>query len=735
MARSWDALLEHSFLYPFLALFAALIFFEIFVTLRSGLLVGYDNGEYLFTAFLILHGKSSIFSYEYPLLPAFYTLVILALPNPTAAYAFSDVVTGVILTALFAAGYFLFLRDTASKIGGLAGGAALATIPLFMDEVGWGGQAQLLAFVFGALALHNVLAWGEAPRLRDGIAVGVLVSLAALSEGWSAFFFVMAVAACVLLQYRGRTFSRSVFPAVAVAVVPIALVYGFYLVSSGANLGNGLSGPWLYYVGAQNSALRLAERFAVGQPVLLYAYLALAAAWAIVACLRLLPNQNQYRPLMLPVTIAFVLQALLLTSMFDGDRGVYFAALPVAVVFARMAASVGPSMQALEQVAEAEEGTRRRPFRLAFRQQAPAATTILVITLLGLQIGYAGVHLTGALTYYSTTESDLSQLTFLRNQPGNVVMLGLASGGVFPYFFATGKTVYASTEPTLYVSPAQKEGTMNATLMQAGPRWIDAGGARIVDAAGLDTEPAPGVFVYTGAYDFQAFYLDDALLPFSYSPVSNPSAVEESSPYAANSLTKSTSGPATLLSNYSWPDLGLTKTVRVDPSGTVHIGLDFQFVKAFPRSIEVRLFAYPGTTLLSTQNSSGKYSVGLSEAYADLWVSEPLSSEVSITESNISLSSVDFLPSDELGIPELQFFLNSTDTAPRDVQANLTIQTAGLVISAPELVTESKWFRSVGASWVVAPLDSGTALIDRLLEDPALLLYRTTSDFAIFRVA
>ena len=302
-------------------------------------------------------------------------------------------------------------------------------------------------------------------------------------------------------------------------------------------------------------------------------------------------------------------------------------------------------------------------------------------------------------------------------------MLGLASGGVFPYFFATGKTVYASTEPTLYVSPAQKEGTMNATLMQAGPRWIDAGGARIVDAAGLDTEPAPGVFVYTGAYDFQAFYLDDALLPFSYSPVSNPSAVEESSPYAANSLTKSTSGPATLLSNYSWPDLGLTKTVRVDPSGTVHIGLDFQFVKAFPRSIEVRLFAYPGTTLLSTQNSSGKYSVGLSEAYADLWVSEPLSSEVSITESNISLSSVDFLPSDELGIPELQFFLNSTDTAPRDVQANLTIQTAGLVISAPELVTESKWFRSVGASWVVAPLDSGTALIDRLLEDPALLLY------------
>ena len=168
MARSWDALLEHSFLYPFLALFAALIFFEIFVTLRSGLLVGYDNGEYLFTAFLILHGKSSIFSYEYPLLPAFYTLVILALPNPTAAYAFSDVVTGVILTALFAAGYFLFLRDTASKIGGLAGGAALATIPLFMDEVGWGGQAQLLAFVFGALALHNVLAWARHPDYATG---------------------------------------------------------------------------------------------------------------------------------------------------------------------------------------------------------------------------------------------------------------------------------------------------------------------------------------------------------------------------------------------------------------------------------------------------------------------------------------------------------------------------------------------------------------------------------------
>jgi len=421
--------------------------------------------------------------------------------------------------------------------------------------------------------------------------------------------------------------------------------------------------------------------------------------------------------------------------MYDGDRGIYFAALPVALIFARMAASAGPSLKALDKFHETHAATTGRTFRLTFRQQAPAATSILVIALLGLQVGYGGAHLTAALPLYSTSESDLSQLSFLRDQSGGVVLLGTGSSAVFPFLFATGNSVYAATEPTLYVSSAQKESMMNATLMQAGPRWIDAGGTRVVDSSGLDTEPSPGVFVYTGAYDFQAFYLDDALRPFLYSPVSDPSVVENASPYTATSMTTTTSAMDTLTSNYSWTDLSLIKSETVDASGTVHIGLDFQFVKAFARNIDVRLFAYPGTTLLSTSTSSGTSTLVLSDSYDGLWVTEPVSFDVKFSESSISLSSVDFLPSDELGIPELQFLLSTTSTTPHNIQVNLTIQPVGVTVAAPAVVTEAQWCQSVGATWVVAPLASGTALLDRLLEDPSLDLYRTTSDFVVFHVA
>ncbi len=253
-------------------------------------------------------------------------------------------------------------------------------------------------------------------------------------------------------------------------------------------------------------------------------------------------------------------------------------------------------------------------------------------------------------------------------------------------------------------------------------------------ASGLETAATPGVFVYTGAYDYEAFYLDDSLLPFSYSPVSAPTTILDGSPYTAVAMTTAALEPSTLLSNYTWSDLSLTKSVSVDPEGTTHIGLDFQFVKAFARSLEVRLFAFPGASLQSTTDSSGLYSATISETYGDVWVTESDTSVVSISESNISLTSFEFLPSDELGIPELQFLLNTTSTTPRDVLVNLTIHEDGLTSTPPRLVSESLWLRCVGATWVVAPIDSATGLLNRLLLDPVLDLYRSTSSFVIFRV-
>ncbi len=733
---TWRRVRKHYALYPFLALFSVYIFYEIIQTLQTGVIIGGDPGAYLFAGQQLLHGRTSVFDYEYPLLPTFYALVILAFPSGMNAYVVADLMTGFIIVALYASGYLLFLRDTSSKVGGLVGGTALATIPLFMDEAGWGGQAQLVAIVLGILAVRRFLAWGPNPRLKDGFIVGLVLGLAALAEGWSTFFFLIMLAICVPLEYRKRILSRSVIKAVGSAVLPIALVYGYLYARYGSNVGNGLNSPWLLWIASQNSSVRLAERFAVGQPMLLYAYCALAAIWVVAYCLKLIPNEERYHPLLLPATVAFAIQALVLTSVYTGDRGIYFAALPLAIVFARMGASVRPSLRALDSLDADRAAASRRPFRLGVKAEASAAACVLAVLVLGLQVGFAGLHLTGALPYYASNESKLNQLTFLRDQTGGIVLVGLPSSGawLFPYLYATGNPVYAAAEPTLLENTAQKEAVMNATLMQEGDRWIDAGGVRVADASDLQAEYTPGIFDYTGAYSIQTFYLNDALIPFSFSPVGNHSTIWQESPYYATSESTSVTGSGALVANYYWNTLNITKVESVDSTGAVHIDFNFQFINSFGRSIEMRLFTAPGATVGSTSNSSGAFSADVSQTYGSLWITQQVSSVVSIGESNISLASFQFVPKDQWGIPELQFTLNASTTSPQRIQINLTIRPVGMTVTQPAYVTEQEWFQSVNARWVVAPLTAGSTLLGRLAADPSLELNRTTADFEVFQV-
>ncbi len=148
----------------------------------------------------------------------------------------------------------------------------------------------------------------------------------------------------------------------------------------------------------------------------------------------------------------------------------------------------------------------------------------------------------------------------------------------------------------------------------------------------------------------------------------------------------------------------------------------------------MRLFTAPGATVGSTSNSSGAFSADVSQTYGSLWITQQVSSVVSIGESNISLASFQFVPKDQWGIPELQFTLNASTTSPQRIQINLTIRPVGMTVTQPAYVTEQEWFQSVNARWVVAPLTAGSTLLGRLAADPSLELNRTTADFEVFQV-
>ncbi len=715
-----------------LGLFALFVYVPIVKVASRGVLIGGDWSEYALTAHEYLTHQSGLFTYPTPVLPLVYVPLELVTTNPVAIAEIAPVISGLLLLGLFVVGYRLGRVQTGARWAGLFGAAMMTTAPLFLDEMGWSGQSQYLALLFGILALALLLEpVVQRGRTRWTLAVALLLVGSALSEPYVAAYFLVAMVVFLLLIYRRAILTRSNLAVAAVTLLPPLLTIGLLAIFNASTTAT---------VSSQ-SAVSVLGNVAIYPALyvrLTFSYLALELLYPVVVLAYVLTRSHRqypdprFRALVPSLVVAWVPQFLFLTPWADLDRALYFLFLPIGLMVAEIAVAL-PRMWARPIL----EGTPVPPHRSGGNARrlrpyvVPVVALVAVLTI-GVQVGAATHTYYGSLTYYSYPQGDLSELAFLQHENGSLLYIA-PDQEYFPAAWASGRNVYPGppAQPALFTRPAQISAVEVASVLAQGGSWISAGNVWVVDSEPAWSTPAPGILELSSNYLLETLAVDDASQAITLVPGGAPNVAETYILATAPSIVHETNSTS-LITRYSWPSLSITKTIRLEGDGVVSVDIAYATTAAEVETLNLTVAA---VNLLPTTSTGGTPStlgpVTLTQTFEPGFVPVPFSDTVGATAVGLT-GNATYLASSGGAPASVRFELHPTSGGLTQGSVDLEIA-PGVSPTTPGTVTlEAPTLAANDLNWVAVEKASGPQYVERFLNDPEFLLYANTTHYLVF---
>ena len=707
--------------------YSTFIVAPIVARLRAGYAFGGDLAEYLLAARQDLSPGPATFHYLFPVLPAAYVPLVAASPGYVSTYAIGDLVSGLLAVGLFAASGVLGYALTRTGWGATASAVTVGTFFLVLNEIGWGGQAQALAFSLGLLAL-SYLFWEVVPSTgsRAPLVAGVLLGVGALTESYAtAYFVTVSLAWCVLSEGRALFSRRCLRAYWPIAVFPLASL-GVVTAAGGSAAASVATDPILPHaltLGAWSTAL---SDLNFGNVIDLYSALAIAAALLLFAVVGV-RWRRRFAVAIGAASIAVAVQVFLLTPAVYWDRAPYFLVFPLALASASI---VSPGVVALVRSRPTEGSARPAAGRFRRRRWADVACAVVVVGALIAQSGIAVDQYPRVLRFYSVDSAALSELGWLRDQTGGLLMVA-PEGLTFPVAYATGRPLFPWTQPYWFDTYSEQQATILASELVAGHQWITAGSLTLANTSAPSNSSSPGVFAYRFPYFVKLFDVSETqgLLP----GVALARSMSAPEPPASTSsglapLTVSPSfASVDLLTNYT-----VTKTSGAYANGSVMVQVEFAsdstnlapvtltvgMPQGVPADVRVgsdggtvrQLFAQPGST---TQRF--------------------LSTIMLRSTPNVTVASPTVIRAGAESSISWQIFPGAGFTG-RMMIVDLQLQVQGIPTGAPQLIDEASAMATHSIRWVVLSVVGEPGLRGRFENDPAFSLYWTSPDYWVFAV-
>jgi hypothetical protein len=703
--------------------YAAFILVPIAARLLSGHAFGGDVAEYLLTARQDASGGSGSFHYLFPVLPALYVPYALTNPGYVPSYAFADVVSGLLGILLFGASGVLGYAIGRTAAAAAAAAVCVGTFFLILSEIGWGAQAQSLAFGLG-LAAVAILLLDRVPRWLPSApwSAGLLLGAAVLTESYSASYFVVFAYAWIVLSQGRRLLSRQAirtyWPLVA---LPIAAILGVSALggSAAANVATDPILPHALTVYAWSTAL---SNIDFGNVVNAYACVLLAGVFVVFAVLATLWTRRAGMIVSASV-VGFLVETFLLTPGVYWDRAPYFIVFPMAAAAAVMIPGLPRAIRrsSVRDLPSAPGSSRRRR-----RKAIDLACAIAVAGVLLTQSAISLELYPQILRFYDVEPSQISELTWMRGETGGAVMVS-PEGLTFPLAYATGRPLFPWTQPIWFDTPSERSAAITADMLVSGRQWIDAGSLKVADTGGPTNSTSPGVFVYRYPYFVKVFDLTEGEGAVPETPAHNapPFRIPNATPGASDPTPAFTDTDS--LSTYS-----VTKATTVGPNGTVWVNLTFRSTSPTMEPVYVGLQA-PQADL--TGFELGPRGGSLSESH-----DQPGStlikflSRVGLTvPSNQTLGAP--IESAASGFPTIYWPISpGVGFTGGELNVSFSIGVAGLSPSAPALLTESSVMRENGIEWAILDTSAEAGLLPRFNLDPTFQLYWSSPTYDVYRV-
>ncbi len=534
------------------------------------------------------------------MLPVAYLPLSLALGHSSLTIVYvAEVISGLLIVAAFCAGYLACRAYTGSKWAGLLGGLIIGWFPVLQMEVGWGGQAQLVAYVLGLLALWVIIDKVLLSlSLQPALFAGLLLLVAAGSELYATATLVLAVALYLLFTLGRRLFTRGgILTLVAVLGPPLAGAALLIRTNPAATSPTGeatLSAYWTN--GSLYHELWLALTF--DNSIIGAAYIGVAALYVVYRVI--LTPRTRAQVWLVPATgIAAVAVGAFVTPIVNADRAVYPLVFPIAFAVAEMA-TLWPR-SAVAAVRKPRWRLRREEVSWAFPIFAVA-----MLTVTGVQIGSDIQTYQNSLAYYSFDQGYLSELFWLTNEPGAILYDSSPIDHTFAALWATNRPIYPGPafQPYTVTSRAKQATVLLATSLSFGEDWIDDGQYIVIDAENAWGQPDPGVLVAKNARLVLSIESDDFLNTVTYSPGSDPNVTDSAELFSASSVS-TIAGKSGLNTSYVLSGFSVNRTLAVSTQGTIYWNYSFAFSSAIPRGVS--LFVTDSTKTPTTgrvENSS-----------------------------------------------------------------------------------------------------------------------------------
>lgn len=713
--------------------YLVLVFAPILDLFAQGKVFGGDWGQYALTSQLYVTHHYNMLFYPEPALPVLY-LPITGLFGTSIATAYAaDLLGGFLLVAIYLAAFRLFRTLTGSPWAGLVGALLLGTSPLLLDEVGWAGQAQYLAFVFGLLALgvlfDRVVIDGHERWLP---VVGGLLALAALSESYSTLFFLVTIAVWLILSnLRPRTLGRLVRRGIGLFVLPVAALVLLAVANAGL-AGQVLSEPLAARAAYAPLYKALYLRFSFDSWILLVLYPSIAVAFVLLW--RRLPFAHpSFRWVVPALVIAWVPQFLLLTPVVDTDRSLYFALIGAAAMVAEVAAALPGYWRAT--VASAPDRvwrTRWGQVPRGRRSIVPILAVIAIVTV-GAQAGVSAHTYYRSLTYYGYDTGILTELSMLGSKNGSLLLV-TPDLGVFAASWASGRNVYVGPpgQPATYTRSGQQSAVVDGNLLSYGPAWLHAGDTWAIDAEPAWAAPAPLVLQYSGQFLFQALEMNDSSSWVSFSPASAPAVVQTVDLFSAPTIAHADTG-SELTTTYEWTGLSVTKSITVDAAGDVVIGMTYDFSSTMPRGAGLLMtLPNPRHTVETTYARDLPSSLKVTQTLKNGFLPFPFPDTVSVAASGFG-GTTDFTgPLENGSAGRIVTSLVPTSATPGTLTATITIDPDGMSSVPATGVDERTVLAADGIEWTAVERSMGVPFLERFLNDPTFTLYASTPHYLIF---
>jgi len=451
-------------------------------------LFGLDVSEYILTAKCYLKNCENIYVYPYPGVPLIYVLLILwSNSNPIDLIKIGNLISIFLETISMIVILKLAYDITKNLLVSVVGALFFGFYPLWLDVIGWGGQATMLAMLFGIITWINL--YNSDVKRNNFIKLMIVSATLSLSLIGEPYIFIYIALSSILFLviyglYHQEKFLKILLKVFIISSLPILMIIYFYSTTYHHAI-NMLTPPVYHFIGAEVCQM-LASRLTFDRSYLLY----LLVFIFILLVINLNKKYIKFLSFLIAQFLASVLQCLLFTPIQYLDRCLHPFLLFITFTNVFVLYS----------------------YYYKLKKCIIIIVPILIISIFILIIlPIEGLLIyTNALSFYSIdTELLESVHQFSHFIHGNILFVS-DKPYTFPLAFVSGKNIYSSRQPVWYIKPLQVNATIFAHLCANGVTWIDNGEVKIGTMAPQlkDSQIVVSVTKYPYAVDLYRFYLN-----------------------------------------------------------------------------------------------------------------------------------------------------------------------------------------------------------------------------------